>query len=75
MRTSPVDVKSTSPYGLMCTPSDMSLRDPENILIWFNKAKKRPRDKDFHINVMLLKLSPQHSRLAIQKGGNKNYLP
>ena len=40
----------------------MSLRRPY-------KAGELPWDKDFCMNIILLKLSPQHSRLSIRKEG------
>ena len=43
----------------------MSLRRP----IWFYKAGKRPWDKDFRMNIILLKLSPRHNNLTIRKEG------
>lgn len=36
---------------------------------WFYKAKKRPKDKDCCMNVILLKLSSHHNRLTIRKEG------
>ena len=42
---------------------------PKDIFTWFYKAKKSPRHKDFCMNVILLKFSPQHSRLTICREG------
>ena len=46
-----------------------SWRCPSDVLIWFYKTEKRPWDKNFCMNVTLLKLSPQHYRLTIRKEG------
>ena len=47
----------------------------EVVLIWFYKANKHPKDIDVCMNVASIKLSPQHSRLAIGKEDIKiNYL-
>ena len=43
----------------------MSLKRPYMVY----KAEKHPWDKDFCMNVILLKLSPQHNRLTIRKEG------
>ena len=44
----------------------------KDALIWFYKTKNRQRDKSFCISVIILKLSPQQSRLTIRKEGIRN---
>ena len=57
----------THTYGLTCNSKGHALRRPKDVLIWLYKTKKLPRDKDFCINILLLKLSLHHNRLTIRK--------
>ena len=42
---------------------------PSDVLTWFYKPGKGPWDKNFCMNLILLKLSSQHNRLTIRKEG------
>ena len=61
LRTSPADAIRTSPYGLICNSKEHVLSTfwghLKDVLIWFCNAMKCPRDKDFYIIVILLRLT------------------
>ena len=64
-------VLRTCPYCLTCNCKGHVLPTswgrPKDVLVWLYNAKGLPRDKNVGSIVILLKLSPQHSRLMIQK--------